>query len=98
MEGNGLRQQQTTSGYVCLPSCLALLLRFSLHTLAKAVRLADELKNVGFVRETVQQGCSQMLVAEDLSPVGEAQIGRDGHRYPFVQRGAELEHQLRTRT
>ena len=66
----------------------------SLDSLAKAVRLADELKNVRFVREAVQQGCGQALIAKDLYPISKTEIGGDDHSHSLVQSGTELKDQL----
>lgn len=66
-----------------------------LYTLAEAVRLAGELQDVRPMREPVEQGSSETLVAEDLCPVSEAQVGGDNHGHALVKGRAELEDQLR---
>ena len=69
-------------------------MRLPLHALPKTVRLADELQDVSLTRQAVQQGSGQPLIAEDLGPVGKAQVGGDDHSHPFVEGGAKLEDQL----
>jgi hypothetical protein len=50
--------------------------------LAKAIRLADELEDMGFVREAVQPGSGQAFIAKDLHPVGKTEVGGDYVEYP----------------
>ena len=66
------------------------------HPLAKGVRLANGLKNVGLVREPVQQCSRQAFVAKDLYPVGKAEIHVDDRGDSFVQGRVKLQDQLRT--
>jgi hypothetical protein len=40
--------------------------------LPKAIRLADEFKQVRIMRETVQEGAGQAFIAKDLRPIGKA--------------------------
>ena len=47
------------------------------------------------MRQSVAQRGRQPFVPEDLHPLGEAQFRRRNHSAPFVQRQAELEHQVR---
>ncbi len=44
------------------------------------------------MRQTVEQGCGEPFVAEDLRPVREAQVGRDDQRDVFVDRRTELKN------
>ena len=64
---------------------------FSLHALFETVGLCTgKLEDVRLVRQAVQQGRCQTFVAEDLRPIGKAQVGRDDQRYLLVERRAEL--------
>jgi hypothetical protein len=53
-----------------------------LHTLTELIRLADEFQDVSFVRQPIQQSSGQSFIAENLGPVGEAQIGRYDYGRP----------------
>ena len=50
-------------------SLCVVLLSFPLYTLAKAIRLAEELQDVGVMSESIEQRGRQLLIAEDLGPV-----------------------------
>ena len=66
------------------------------RALLEAVGLgARRLDNVGAVGEPVQRGGGQGLIAKDLSPVGELQVGGQNDGYPLVERRAKLEEQIR---
>src|SRR5487761_1975503 len=67
----------------------------ALQALLEAERLAGELDDVGAVSQAIQQGRGQLFVEEDLSPVGEAQVGGDDERDALVECRAELKHELR---
>jgi len=47
---------------------------FSLHALAKSERLANELQDVRLVRQPIEQGSRQALVAEDLRPIAKRKL------------------------
>jgi len=44
-------------------------------------------EDVGVVAESVEQGGVQFLVAEDLDPIGEREVGGDDRRAPLVAVG-----------
>ncbi len=50
------------------------------------------------VAETVEQRGGELLVAEDLDPLAEGEVGGDERRAPFVAVGEEVEEQLATGT
>ena len=79
----------------CLDSSVEIPHPRRVHTLSEPKRLPGELQDVGLVSEPIEQGRRQALVAEDLGPVGKAQVGRHDHRHPLVQGRTELEDQLR---
>ena len=51
-------------------------------------------RDVGMVPEAVEQRRGEFLVAEDLHPLAEREVGRDDRRAPLVAVGEEVEQQL----
>ena len=64
------------------------------EALAEAVALAGEGEDGAAVDEPVEQRGGELLLAEDLGPAGEVQVGGDRHPGPLVAVGEELEEQL----
>ncbi len=58
------------------------------------VGLAFGRENVGVVAEAVEQGGGQLLVAKDLDPLGEREVGVDDRGAPLVAVGKQVEEQL----
>jgi len=48
--------------------------------------------DIGFMSQAIQQGGSQGGFAEDLRPVGKAQVTGNNDGSPFVAFGQDLEH------
>src|SRR5438067_8609810 len=74
------------------PGPLRLLL--ALDALAQAVALARERQDMGMKGEPVQQRGGEALVAEDLRPVGELEVGGDKEAGLLVEGGEKAEEQV----
>src|SRR5438067_10403779 len=74
------------------PGPLRLLL--ALDALAQAVALAGERQDMGVKGEPVQEPSREALVAEDLRPVGEVEVGSDEQAGLLVESGEEAEQQV----
>jgi hypothetical protein len=63
----------------------AFIVGLPLHLFPEAIRLGSgKLKDVRFVSQAVEQRCRQAFVAEDLCPVGKAQVGMSYLEYESV--------------
>ena len=49
---------------------------------------------MGVVSEAVEEGCGELLVAEDFDPLGEGEVGGDDGRAALVAIGEQVEEQL----
>ncbi len=58
------------------------------------VGLAFGREDVGVVAEAVEQRGGELLVAEDLEPLGERKVGGDDHGPPLVAVGEQVEEQF----
>lgn len=53
-------------------------------TVTEADALAGELKDVTVMHEPVQEGAEETVIAEDLGPVAEGQVGGEQERASLV--------------
>ena len=59
----------------------------------EAVAVVAGLDDVAAVREAVEQGRDHLGVAEDVGPLGEAEVGGDGETGVFVELADQVEQQ-----
>jgi hypothetical protein len=64
---------------------------FALQAFLEPVTLPVAGEDVGFVGQAIQQRRGEGGLAEDLGPVGKAQVGGDNDRPPFVPLRQDLE-------
>jgi len=62
--------------------------------LPEAIGLSDELKDVPFACQPIQQGGRHNFIPKNAIPVSKTQIRSDDDRYPFVEVRAELKKGL----
>lgn len=61
---------------------------------AQAIAGALDLDDGGVVQETVEQGCCDDGIVEDVAPFGKAAVGGEDHGAAFVAGIDELEEQV----
>ena len=71
-----------------------LFVRVGRSSIARTVRLALRRQDVRVVRQPVEQSGGELLIAEDLDPFAECQIGRDERRTALVAIGQQIEEQF----
>ena len=67
---------------------------FTLRTLAEAIGLAEQFKDMSMMGEAVKQGGRQALISKDLHPISKFQVGGDDQGETLVEFGAEREERL----
>ena len=79
---------------LCTTSCLMHRIFGCAMCVSRPVGLAARGQDLGVVPEAVEQRRGQLLVAEDLHPLAEGEVGGDDRRAPLVAVGEEVEQQL----
>jgi hypothetical protein len=67
---------------------------FFTHALPEPEVFPFHNQDVGIMGQPIQQGSSQLLAANHLWPLGEAQLGSPDERLSFVTPGYHLEEEL----